>query len=669
MAKLVDARDLKSLDWKRSCRFDPGSGHHLQRNDQELPGIGFSPTPKPKIYSCYNHFITPYVKLAMIKFPYAISDFCALRTQGYVYLDRTTALSDLEDAGKQLVFLRPRRFGKSLLLSMLANYYDINTAGEFDALFGDLAVGSNPTLEHNQYLILRWDFSKVSAQGDVEQIKAHLFNHLNERMTGFVQSYQTLLKFPVRIHDDDALATLESLGNAVKNSGHTLYLLIDEYDNFANKVLVHEPHNQQRYYDLLEGEGIVKTLFKVIKGSASEGAIARVFITGVSPLVLSDVTSGYNVATSIYLDEDFNGLCGITEPELAGLVDAVIQACGLPTTQATEVLDTLRQFYNGYRFCSDINLPTVYNPTLCFYFLRAYQKRCRPPEQLLDGNLAMDASRIRYIANLPGGSSVLGNILDEQNPVLLPYLENQFGVEQLHRLQTDARYMASLLYFFGVLTIGGTAGGLDELKLTVPNRVIYALYVEALREKVLPDLADRRQVEGLAKQFYQTAELQPLVEYLEGGYFTAFNNRDYRWGNELTIKTAFMSLLFDDSYYIMDSEAALKRRYADLLMIIRPDMRRLDALKDIVLEFKYLSLADVGLTAEGVRGQSRAALQQLPAVQTALQAALQQLRDYQQVLVKKYREPQRLHCLAVVALGFERLVWERLCKEDGFEEK
>ena len=599
------------------------------------------------------------MKPNMLRFPYAISDFHALRTQGYLYLDRTTAIPDLEAAGKQLVFLRPRRFGKSLLLSMLAHYYDMNMAGEFAALFGGLAISQQPTAEHNQYLMLRFDFSKVSAKGNVDDIQRSLFIHLNLAIQDFMQRYQPLLKHGVTIMED-ALGSLQSVMDAVKNSGCAIYLLIDEYDNFANEVLVHDVGNRQRYSDLLESEGVVKTLFKIIKAGASEGKIARVFITGVSPLVLSDMTSGYNVATSIYLDEEFNGLCGISELELTGLVQEVVQTCGLPASEVSIAVETMRQFYNGYRFCADVSLPTLYNPTLCFYFLRAYQKRCRPPEQLLDGNLAMDASRIRYIANLPGGASVIGNILDEQNPVLLPYLENQFGVEQLHRLQHDARYMVSLLYFFGVLTISGLGGALEELRLEVPNRVIYALYVETLREKTLPDLAQRREVEGLAKQFYQTADLQPLADYLETSYFKAFNNRDYRWGNELTIKAAFMSLLFDDTYYIMDSEAALQRRYADLLMIIRPDMRRLAVLKDVVLEFKYLSLADVGLTAEGVRRQSRETLQQIPVVQTALQAALLQLHDYQRVLVEKYREPQRLRCLAVVALGFERLVWEVL---------
>jgi hypothetical protein len=595
----------------------------------------------------------------MIKFPYAISDFHALRTQGYLYLDRTTGIPALEEAGKQLVFLRPRRFGKSLLLSMLANYYDINTTDQFNALFGDLAIGKNPTPEHNQHLILRWDFSKVSGQGDIEQIKQNLFLHVNQSISDFIQRYQHLLKYPVNIHED-AIASLQSVLDTVKNSGHLVYILIDEYDNFANEVLVHDLGNGQRYRDLLESEGIVKTLFKVIKASASEGKIARVFITGVSPVVLSDMTSGYNVATSIYLEPRFNELCGITQPELLSLIGQVLQHCGHDLAQQDAIAETMKQFYNGYRFCGRMASPLLYNPTLCFYFLRHYQRECEPPRQMLDGNLAMDAGRIRYIANLPGGVSVIGNILDEQNPVLLPYLESQFGVEQLHRLQTDARYMVSLLYYFGVLTISGLAGALDEWQLDVPNRVIYALYVDALREKALPELADRRQVEALAKQFYQTADLQPLADYLEDKYFAVFNNRDYRWGNELTIKAAFMSLLFDDMYYIMDSESALQRRYADLVMVIRPDMRRLAVLKDFVLEFKYLKPNDVGLSGAELRQQPREVLLALPAVQAQLQAAMVQLQDYRRVLVGKYRQPERLYCLAVVALGFERVVWQVL---------
>lgn len=217
----------------------------------------------------------------------------------------------------------------------------------------------------------------------------------------------------------------------------------------------------------------------------------------------------------------------------------------------------------------------------------------------------------------------------------------------------------SLLYYFGVLTIVDT-NILGKLTLGIPNLVTRALYVEELRQRILPAPKDRIAVANMAEKFYQSADLLPLADYLEQQYFAAFNNRDYAWSNELTIKTAFLTLLFNDIYYVMDSETALQRRYADLVMVIRPSMRQYPTLKDIVLEFKYLSLADLKLTGEQVRAQSREALAKLPAVQAALNDALKQLQHYRTVLAEKYQEPQRLHCMAVVALGFDRVVWQAL---------
>ena len=249
--------------------------------------------------------------------------------------------------------------------------------------------------------------------------------------------------------------------------------------------------------------------------------------------------------------------------------------------------------------------------------------------------------------------------MDEQHVLLVDTLEEKFGVETLQTLQQGERFMISLLYFFGVLTITGR-GAIGELAFCVPNLVIRRLYLEELRKRALPAPQDTDTVRHLAGAFYQSAELQPLVNFMESKYFAVFNNRDYRWSNELTIKTAFLTLLFNDTYYIMDSETALQRRYSDLTLIVRPNMRQYPALLDMVLEFKYLGLKELGVSAEQVRGMSRAELQQLPLVVTALQDATRQLQQYRAVLVEKYREPQRLRCLAVVALGFERLVWEEV---------
>ncbi|NEX19792.1 AAA family ATPase [Thiorhodococcus mannitoliphagus] len=171
-------------------------------------------------------------------FPYGLSDFGTLRQEGYWYLDRTDRLAALENAGRQLIFLRPRRFGKSLLLSMLEHYYDLNRADQFEALFGPLAVGQHPTRRHNQYFVLKWDFSLVAAYGEIGDIEAALHQHINDRIYQCIDDYQSHWKRAISLHPHNALSSLESLLGAVRRTPHKLYLLIDEYDNFANEVLM-----------------------------------------------------------------------------------------------------------------------------------------------------------------------------------------------------------------------------------------------------------------------------------------------------------------------------------------------------------------------------------------------------------------------------------------------
>lgn len=187
----------------------------------------------------------------------------------------------------------------------------------------------------------------------------------------------------------------------------------------------------------------------------------------------------------------------------------------------------------------------------------------------------------------------------------------------LHIVRQYERYMLSLLYFFGVLTITGQTA-LGELMLNAPNLVVLGMYFQQLKQHALPNPQDDVAAAQLAVQFYQSGDLQALAGFMEDKYFAVFNNRDYRWSNELTLKTAFLSLLFNDRYYIMDSETALARRYSDLAMIIRPGMRKYPALHDFVFEFKYLKLAELGITGEQVRNTQRETLLQLAPVQTAL---------------------------------------------------
>ncbi|MFE8035430.1 AAA family ATPase, partial [Thiohalocapsa marina] len=565
----------------------------------------------------------------------------------------------LEDTGRQLIFLRPRRFGKSLLLSMLEHYYDLNRAGHFEALFGGLAVGRAPTPLRNQYFVMRWDFSLVQAHGEVDDIEAALHQHLNDCISAFHQRYADRLPVPIAIHPSNALSSFASALSAISQTPHKLYLLIDEYDNFANEVLMADRDgSRDRYAALLYGEGLLKTVFKAVKAAAGGLGLDRAFITGVSPVVLSDMTSGYNVGENIYLESGFNALCGFTEAEVETVLTQLTDESkgkGSDWSPA-DALATMRTFYNGYRFSEEAD-ESLYNPTLSLYFLKALGQQGRYPRRMLDENLAMDRNKLLYIARLPHGEDLLIDALSGDDRVLIPELIQRFGVEDVLRAVKDQPFMASLLYFFGILTLAGLTS-FNECLLRIPNLVARGLYVERLRERWLTDPQDQRDLPALVRRLGQQADLAPLADFIEQRYFRVLSNRDYRWSNELLVKFAFLTLLFDDRLYMAVSELETDRGYADLALILRPDMRRFQAL-DLLLEFKYLGLKELGLTGEQVRKQSREALATLPAVAAKLDEAAAQAANYGATLRERYGLKD-LRAFAVVALGVERLVWRAL---------
>lgn len=596
-----------------------------------------------------------------MKFPYGIADFEVVSSEGYEYVDRTHYLPLLEDAGRQLLFLRPRRFGKSLLLSMLENYYDLRRADRFATLFGRLAIGQNPTPLHNRFFVMKWDFSAVSPNGDAETVKANLFDYLNGVIDKFGDSYKDILSRPITIHADNALASFQSLLSAVNQTSHKLYLLIDEYDNFANEIMVsqHYPQQDARYAALLMGEGVLKSLFKNIKAAAAGGGVDRVFITGVAPIVMSDMSSGYNVATNIYLDERFNALCGFTDAEIATFVQGLAQVCQRPAGFADETRVLMQDFYNGYRFCQEPQQDGVYNPTLALYFLQRVQQGCEYPRQMLDSNLAMDRNKLSYIADLPEGERLIMTALSQQEEIVIQTLQDRFGVHDILQARKDPDFMASLLYYFGVLTFSPEANAFGESCLQIPNRVIRSLYAERLQALLAPQL-DWHDHQAAVKALIGQGDIAPLCALVETQYFPVFSQRDYRWVNELTVKTAFLTLLFEQVAYILDSEAEIGNGFADLSLLIRPDMRHFSQLQDILIEFKYVGLKELGLTGAELAPLAPAELLVLPGVARRMAEGRTRLTAYHAALQGKYRQQLRLHSFVVCAVGLERLVWQHL---------
>jgi hypothetical protein len=591
-----------------------------------------------------------------LKFPYGISDFNLLIRGNYFYVDRTNHIRLIEEAGNQILFLRPRRFGKSLVLSMLENYYDIAKASEFEQLFGDLAIGKNPTPIHNQYLVMKWDFSNVSPESDNKQIEKTLSDYLNASIQDFADDYQSLLQTSISINPSNAVASFLSLLRAVRTTPYKLYLLIDEYDNFANEVMMgnHEL-SKSRYDALLSGEGVLRVLFKAVKSATSGRGLERVFITGVSPVAMTDITSAYNVAKNIYLKSEFNDLCGFKEFELAAVVNQIAKECDLSSAKAQQALTLMKTYYDGY--CFDYRkVEEIYNPTLALYFLESFQQECQFPRQMLDHNLAMDRSKLSYIANLLNGKSLISQALDENPSLSIPDLSDRFSVKEVLFAGKDTTFIVSLLYYFGILTLNGETE-YGELSFKIPNLVIRKLYVEQLFEMYLPDETERFMARQMARNFFHTADLQEICDFMEQKYFKVFDNIDYKKANELTIKTAFLTVLFDDVSYIMDSETAIKRRYADLTMILRPERRKFP-IYDFILEFKFIKLTELNLSGEKARKLTTDKLNDFALVKKNLADAKKQLLDYKTGLQKKYGDELKLKLISVVAVGFERVVWE-----------
>ncbi|MBF0202419.1 MAG: AAA family ATPase, partial [Desulfamplus sp.] len=271
-----------------------------------------------------------------MKFPYGNSDFRSVILDKYYYCDRTDRIPRLEQEKYQL-FLRPRRFGKSMLLSMLENYYDVAAKEQFGPLFGHLKIGKNPTRLRNSYFILKWDFSCIDASGSLKEIRQSLFNHVNGTIKRFVLKYAAYDLPPITINNEDALSSIQSLTSAVEMTGRPVFLLIDEYDNFANEVMMSVERSVDHYEALVKKEGILKTVFKNIKASASGSMFDRIFITGVSPVVMSDMTSGFNIGENVYLEPEYNDLCGFTEAEIHDIVEKMRSEISLISSESNKV--------------------------------------------------------------------------------------------------------------------------------------------------------------------------------------------------------------------------------------------------------------------------------------------------------------------------------------------
>ncbi|MDM8551015.1 AAA family ATPase [Desulfobacterales bacterium HSG2] len=579
----------------------------------------------------------------MKKLPYAIANFMTIREENYLYIDRTSHIRTLENmSGKSFLFVRPRRFGKSLWLNVLNRYYDLALADRFEMLFGDLEIGKNPTPLHNRYFVMEWDFSRLDSRGSADDIADRMNETLNSMIEEFLMYYEDFIPTRVRIKSQ-AINTLGGVLAVIAKTPYKLCLLIDEYDNFANEIMA---SGGSAYKELVQKEGPLKTLYKGLKEFMKRTPLDRIFITGVSPVVMSDITSAASIFKNIYLRKEFSTLCGFTQEEIRGILIDIANHCDLPKSVVEEAGEMMNVWYNGICFSPESDIK-VYNPTLAFYFLDYFMETCQYPPQMLDSNLAADEGKPEHLARIVSGRQAVISLLQNDEPIVVNALADRFTLsDMLDWSAQDNKFLASHLYYLGMLTVTGRDKR-GRVCLAPPNLVTKKLYADRILRFLLPAGADRNNAGEMVDKLISDGDMGPLLSFVEKKIFTVFSNRDYRWMNEFAVKAAFVALLFDDITYALFSEPEVSRGYADLCLILRPDTRQYQ-LSDMLFEFKYVSLKKLNLSGKKVRKMAEKELLGKPPVREAFKDAEEQIGRYAGVLRERFGEKLRLKTYIVV---------------------
>ncbi len=522
------------------------------------------------------------------RIPYGKGDFEAVNARNDYYVDKT-AFIPLVEKTPYIFMIRPRRFGKTLFLSMLHSYYDKAKADQFQDFFRDTWILNNPTPERAKYMVLDLNFSAVIKDKDLVQDD---FNgYCGIRIDNFLRRYADSMSGGLveRVMQEPAAhKKLQLLSTGLQNSPVKLYLLIDEYDNFTNTLLAE--YGPSEYRKIVREAGYFKQFFTSLKAMASgSGAgLARMFITGVSPVTMDDVTSGFNIGNNMSIDEEFSEALGFTEIEVTEMMD-YYTGCGVFHLDRQEALQIMRKWYDGYRF-SKRAARAVFNTDAILYFMEKSMNKDYIPDYLIDDNLRMDYGKLRHLIvldqELNGNFSRLKEIIE--NGCAVSEINKSFPYEKL----IDSNNFVSLLYFLGLLTFKGEHVRGDPV-LSIPNEAIRSMMYEYIRESYGDVDVFAVDVYLLRDRFRRLAydgEFKPVFEFLASEINRQTRVRDYIQG-EKVIQGFFLAYLGICDFYISLSEEELNKGYADI--VLKPFcIKYRDMGYAYLLEFKYIPRTD-----------------------------------------------------------------------------
>ena len=514
---------------------------------------------------------------AIKEVPYGVSDFVTIVEQNIYYVDKTMYIPKLEKEARNLFFIRPRRFGKSMFLGMLHAYYDCRTKDKFQQWFGNLWIGKHPTPNQGRYQVLHLDFSQVG--GTIEKLEENFDKYCRIKLDSFADIYRNY-------YSEDFIKTVREAATAVdklnlindesKKQGYPLYLIIDEYENFTNTVL--NEQGESVYWAITHAEGFYRDIFKKFKGS-----FERIFITGVSPVTLDDVTSGFNIGWHISTKEEFNQMLGFSTEDVREIFSYYKEVGAIPANSDIEaIIEEMRPWYDNYCFSKNALLTQskVFNCDMVFYYLRNYVSRGEGPEEMIDPNTKTDYNKMKRLLQLDkldGDRKGVIRTIAEIGEIVC-HLEETFPAHKI----TDPEVFPSLLFYYGMLTIKGTKGA--KLVLGIPNNNVRKQYYGYLQE--LFEEKARLDTNKLTDYYYDMAydgKWQEGLQFMADAYAKVSSVRDGIEA-ERNLQGFFMAYLNLNAYYYTAPELELNHGFCDFFLL--PDLTHYPSKHCYILELK-----------------------------------------------------------------------------------
>ena len=573
--------------------------------------------------------------------PYGVADFVTVIEQNLYYVDKTMFIPELEKQPRNLFFIRPRRFGKSIFLSMLYSYYDCTQSHKFQSLFGNLWIGQHPTPLQGKYQVLFLDFSQIT--GNIDKLETKFNSYLSINLDAFVRQYSEYYQAEMEeiLAQEDFEEKMELIFKAAKAHQYHLYLIIDEYDNFTNVIL--NERGEKIYHAITHADGFYRDVFKKFKGN-----FERIFMMGVSPVTLDDVTSGFNIGWNISLKPEFDEMLGFSTTDVVEMFTYYKEHGSIPADSDIDaIVNDMKPWYDNYCFAKQAlkKKTRMFNCDMVLYYLRNYMDAGCPPEEMIDPNTRTDYGKMKELLQfdkLDGErKGIIRKIAEEEQ--IVTQLYESFSAYQIPK----AEIFPSLLFYYGMLTIKGTRG--SKLILGIPNNNVRKQYYGYLEEEY--QAKAYVDVNQLTDYYYDMAydgKWEEGLRFMADAYAKVSSVRDGIEA-ERNLQGFFMAYLNLNDYYITAPELELNHGYCDFFLL--PDLTHYASQHSYILELKVLSKKDFSAIVEGEFTEDG---KPMTKAEKQWREAVEQIHRYAEApRVEALRQGTKLHLIIMQFEGWE----------------